>query len=105
MSNTSDTVPLKTRLCEIRGETSTVIDAAILENGDLQLSGQDVGKLPEELFGDSDYEYWLSVPRKHKDRLLLALLDQLYHGDPSAETKLKAILEAKAIPHTFDNYM
>ena len=71
MSEKPDRNPLKTKLCEIRGETSTFIDAEILENGDLQLSGQDVGKLPEEQFGDSDYEYWVTVPKEHKDRLLL----------------------------------
>lgn len=98
--------PLKISLCEDRAALmSTFIDAEILENGDLQLSGQQVGQLIEERWGDSDYEYWLTVPKEHKDRLLLVLLDQIYHGDISADVELKKTLEEKAIPHVFDNYI
>jgi hypothetical protein len=105
MSNTPDKDPLKISLCAQQGETSIYIDALILENGDLQLAGQDVGKAPLEIFGDSDYEYWLTIPCEHKDRLLLLLLDQLYHGDTSAVENLRTILKNKSIPHTFENYM
>lgn len=96
--------PLSIELCALSGETSTYIEAEILENGDLRVSGQDIGKAPQEHFGDSDYEYWLTVPGEHKDRLLLALLYQLYQDDSCAVSKLTAILEAAAIPHEFDSY-
>jgi hypothetical protein len=93
--------PLKVILVEQRGETSIHVSAAILENGDLELSGQDVGKAPSAIFGDSDYEYWLTVPAAHKDALLLALLEALYQGDPRVVSKLKAMLEDKKIPCEF----
>ena len=105
MSNAPDNGPLKITLCESRGETSTFIDAAILENGDLQLSGRDFGKAPLEHFGDIDYEYWLTVPSEHKDQLLLELLNQLYQGDIDVDTKLMDVLKAKSIPYKFDNYI
>jgi hypothetical protein len=38
----------RVQLYEQRGETSRYIDAAITENGDLLVSGQDVGKAPQE---------------------------------------------------------
>ena len=41
------------------GSTSIHIDMRIDENGNLLFSGQDIGSAPEEIFGDSDYEYWL----------------------------------------------
>ena len=63
------------------GSTSIHIDARITEEGDLLLSGQDIGEIPEKFFGDSDYEYWLTVPASEKDRLLLALLEKHYGGD------------------------
>jgi len=45
-------------LYEQRGETSRFIDASINEDGDLVVSGQDVGKAPREFWGDADYKYW-----------------------------------------------
>ncbi len=47
----------RVQLCEVRGETSVYIDAEINDQGSLVVSGQDVGKMPEEYWGDSDYEY------------------------------------------------
>jgi len=90
-------------LVEQSGETSIHISAEIRENGDLQLSGQDVGKGPQEIFDDPDYEYWLTVPAAQKDLLLLALLESLYKGDPCAISKLRELLEAKKIPVEFSS--
>jgi hypothetical protein len=50
------------KLAGIGGDTSIHIDVRIDENGDLLFSGQDIGNAPEEVFGDLDYEYWLTVP-------------------------------------------
>ena len=105
MSNAPRNSPLKIKLCEIEGETSTFIHAEILGNGNLQLAGQDLGKAPLEHFGDMDYEYWLTVPSEHKDQLLLELLSQLYQGDILVVTNLMDILKAKSIPYKFDNYI
>jgi len=105
MSNAPRNSPLKIKLCEIEGETSTFIHAEILENGNLQLAGQDLGKAPLKHFGDMDYEYWLTVPSEHKDQLLLELLNQLYQGDIFVVTKVMDILKAKSIPYKFDNYI
>jgi hypothetical protein len=62
------------------GETSVFIDAEIDEQGSLLLSGQDIGKAPEEWFGDSDYEYWVVVAASDKERVLSILLGQLAGG-------------------------
>jgi len=86
------------------GETSIRIDAEVLESGDVQVTGHDVGKAPRTFFGDSDYKYWLTVPADEKDRLVLALLETLYKGDSEAVSKLHKVLESKAILHSFNNY-
>jgi len=95
------TEPHRIVLVEQPGETSIHISAEIGQEGDLQLSGHDIGKVPREIFGDSDYEYWLTVPAAQKDRLLLALLEALYQGDACAVSKLRKMLVAKKIPCEF----
>jgi len=86
------------------GSTSIHIDMRIDENGDLLFSGQDIGNAPEEIFGDSDYEYWLTVPASEKDRLLLALLEKHYAGDASVVSTLREFMESKNIPYNFYSY-
>src|SRR5210317_2534819 len=83
------------------GSTSIHIDMRIDENGDLLFSGQDIGNAPEEIFGDSDYEYWLTVPAAEKDRLLLALIEKHYAGDALVISSLREFMESKQIPCSF----
>jgi len=49
-------------------------------------------------------EYWLTVRAINKDRVLLALLEKLYTGNPSLISNLKHYLESKSIPYEFFNY-
>ena len=86
------------------GSTSIRIDMRIDENGNLLFSGQDIGSAPEEIFGDLDCEYWLTVPASEKDRLLLALLEKHYAGDALVVSTLRALMELKEIPCSFYSY-
>ena len=86
------------------GSTSIHIDMRIDENGNLLFSGQDIGSAPEEIFGDSDYEYWLTVPAAEKDRLLLALLEKHYAGDALVISTLREFMESKQIPCSFYSF-
>ena len=86
------------------GSTSIHIDMRIDENGNLLFSGQDIGSAPEEIFGDSDYEYWLTVPAAEKDRLLLALLEKHYAGDALVISTLRKFMESKQIPCSFYSF-
>ncbi len=47
------------------------LTADITPEGDLLLSGQDLGSAVEEIWGDDDYEYWLKVPSEEKDHVLV----------------------------------
>ena len=86
------------------GSTSIYIDVRITEEDDLLFSGQDVGSDPEEIFGDTDYEYWLTVPAAEKDRLLLALLEKHYAGDALVISALRKFMESKQIPCSFYSF-
>ncbi len=56
-------------LYEERGETSRFIDADIDDQGQLVLSGYDIGKAPLEFWGDSDCEFWVVIVGEHQDTL------------------------------------
>jgi hypothetical protein len=92
-------------LYEQRGETSRFIDAEINKEGDLVVSGQDVGKAPREFWGDSDYEFWVHVRSEHKDDVLLALMEKLYGGNGSAVTDFREFLKSRGIPNEFDTWV
>ena len=94
----------KVQLYEERGETSRYIDAKITEDGALVIFGQDVGKLPQEFWGDADYEFWVHVPAQYKDDVLLALLEKLYAGNPKAVDEFRDFMRSRAIPVKFDTW-
>jgi hypothetical protein len=77
------------QLFEERGETSRFVDAEIKENGDLVVSAQDVGKAPLEWWGDSDYEFWVTVASKDKQRVFHALIGRTRKSRDSLPTELE----------------
>ncbi len=89
--------PLRVKLVEHRGSTSVFIDAKIDEEGRFVISGQDIGDLPKEHFGDSDYEYWVVVSKEEKDKVLLALIEKLYRGDSKVVSAFMDLLKSKGI--------
>jgi len=91
----------KIELVKQGGSTSIHINVRINENGDLLFSGQDIGDAPEEIFGDLDYEYWLTVPAAAKDKLLLALIEKHYAGDALVISTLRDFMESRQIPCQF----
>ena len=129
---TSNVKPGKVKLYEERGETSRYIDAEITGDGDVVISGQDIGRLPEEFWGDSDYEFWVYVPARDKDRVrqvlleklqaedrkaankyqklestdeaILALLSRLYSGNPKAVDEFKDYMRSRGIQAQFDSW-
>jgi hypothetical protein len=96
---------LRVKLVEEHGKTSIFIDAYIDNDGGLVISGQDLGEFPEKYWGDSDYEYWLTISAKDKDRVLLALLESQYKGDFKVISNFKAKLDKKKIPYDFGTWV
>ena len=92
------------QLVNVGGATSIHIDVRINDNGDILFSGQDIGSAPEAIFGDSDYEYWLTVPAAEKDRLLLTLIEKHYAGDAMVVSTLRELMESKQISCGFHSH-
>jgi len=81
------------------GGTSVFIDLEIAADGTLAMEGQDLGRAPQEVYGDSDYEYWARISPEHKDLLLITLLAEKYTGDFSAMSKFRDWLTTNEIPY------
>ncbi|HLO86245.1 MAG TPA: hypothetical protein VK203_14725 [Nostocaceae cyanobacterium] len=92
------------RLFAENGETSRYIHASIDENGDVTVIGQDIGEAPIAHWGDDDYEYWATVKQGDKDKLLLALLKQLYSGNRSAVDDFCNFCQSEGIPFNFETW-
>jgi hypothetical protein len=97
--------PCSIRLYESRGDTTILIDAEIAESGSLQVYGQDLGDAPRQFWGDSDYEYWVTIRPEYKDWVLLTLIEKLYGSNSSAVTEFQEFLRSKGIPCEFGSWV
>ena len=95
---TSDDDAKSITLLRDRGETSRFIQVKIDEEGDLIFSCQDVGKLPKQLYDDEDYEFWVTVKSRDKDRTLLCLLESIYKSNFNAVDEFRDFLKSRGIP-------
>ena len=93
------------RLFERQGETSIFIDVEIDKEGDLVLSGQDLGKVPEEYWGDSDYEYAIVVNQDQMNNLLLSLIKEKFGGNAQAFSNFREYLIKESIPYEFGSWV
>ena len=71
---------MKRNLCDERLEQVSIHVEASIGDGKLTISGQDIGPVVEEIFGDSDYEYFYSFDKANTRKLLEAF-------KPGAEMK------------------
>lgn len=92
----------KISLRETHTETdATYLDAIIDEEGKLVLEGYDIGKSVKEIWGDSDYEYWLTISREYKDTVLLWLIKERFTSD----VRFREWLDEKGIPNEFNSWV
>lgn len=70
------------------GATARSIDAYIDEKGQFVVSGQDVGEMPRAIWGDDDYEFWVTVAREHKTAVVRALVEDLGVEHVDAEDRV-----------------
>lgn len=101
MSDVADPITI----VDTKGETSVHIELRVApDTGALLLEGQDLGATPKQSFGESEYEYFLTVNADQKDRLLLELLAEKLHGDETARTTLAAWLDSHGIPYELGSW-
>lgn len=74
-------------------EEFTSIDLVLKDDGTLDLSGQDMGPIVRQVWGDSDYEYGVRIAAADLPRLAFALIAEHYRGDLSAVQKVRELAE------------
>jgi len=69
---------------------------------EFRIDTQDMGPTVEEFMGDSDYEFWTTVPKQAWGDLLLALSKEFLSNDGKATDRLRDICEKHKVQHTWD---
>jgi len=94
--------PIKKIIINIKNNEDgySELTANITEKGDLVIDGCDAGELAEEMFGDWDYEYWLTIPEKFKDTIMLHLIKDRF----SSVHEIEKWLDQLEIPSEFSSY-
>ncbi len=102
-------------LCEQKGTRISIYVDASLHDGSLTISGQDIGEAAEEFWGDSDYEYWLTLSPDATTKLFkilcagspdedpLDVLQKKFHGT-GAFSGIRAFCARHGIEAKFDSY-
>ena len=87
------------RICaEENDKSSRFIDAYIGEGGDIGFLVQDLGRTPPGFPRPGEYEYATYVEAALKDRVVLALLKELFEGKSTAAEGFKTLMEKNGIP-------
>jgi hypothetical protein len=73
------------------GENFRSVMVTLETDGTLQVDAQDMGPLVEQVWGDSDYEFWCRVPPGAVGRLAYALIRKHYAGREHAVDELRAL--------------
>lgn len=89
---------------ENTNNNTSTLEATLEADGKLVLSGCDAGPAAKEFFGDSDYEYWITVPAEARDRLLLELLKQCFGNRSTPSSDFMEWLKRLGIPYEFMSY-
>ena len=69
-----------------RADLFSKLRAGFDAEGDLVISGQDIGDIVEEHFGRDEYEYWITVPQDAMLRLATALSEVIGEVSPVGDS-------------------
>lgn len=93
-----------TLLVQRGGPTDTSVEVYISEAEDLIMEGYDIGVGPEAFYDKSDYEYVVTVKQKHKDELLVRLIQHVFSELKTPTSGFMQWLRDHDIPFEFDTW-
>jgi hypothetical protein len=98
----------KTYLTELyrqEGDNFRSVRLSVDADGSIKLDTQDMGTLVKEIWGDSDYEFWVDVPASALPKLVFVLLREKYTGRDTAVDEFRAFCKQEEIEHEWDNWV
>ena len=96
--------PLSEEIFRKEGENFRSIMINLEPDGTLMLDAQDMGPLVQQVWGDSDYEFWRRVPPEAMGKLALVLMKKLYAGREQVVDEFRGLCAAEGIPHQSGSY-
>ena len=73
------------------------------EDGSIVMDTQDIGSTADEMFGEREYEFALTIPAQALPRLAFLLLAERFQGQPDAVDRLRGLCRGEGVPHSFSN--
>src|SRR5260370_37638587 len=77
---------------------------AVHADGSVRLDAQDMGKLVEEVWGDTDYEFCVDVPATALRKLAFILLRERDAARSGAVAESRAFCRPECIEHKWKSY-
>ena len=68
--------------------------AYVGKDGDMGMHVHDLKGPP----GRDEYEYYTWVKKKHRDKLIISLMEKLYGGNDSCPEEFQSLIEQNGIP-------
>jgi len=93
-----------TSLYRKEGDPFRSIHLSVNTDGSVRLDAQDMGTRVKEVWGDSDYEFWVDVPATALRKLAFALLREKYTGQDKAVDEFRAFCKREDIEHEWNSY-
>ena len=98
-------MPERLNMMDTEGEDTWSHLAILVNDADeLVMEGHDMGPAVEDIFGEDDYEYRVTVQREHKDWLLLNLIKGVFADHPKPSSSYMEWLKEQGIPYDFSSY-
>ena len=86
------------------GKAFRSVRARVDDNG-FTIETQDLGEATKQFWGDSDYEYWTTVPREEWGNLLVAFAKEFFADDAKATDRLAEICRTHGVRHTWNSWV
>jgi hypothetical protein len=99
------TEPYFAEIYRQEGDSFRSVRVSVNDDGSVRLDAQDMGKQVEDVWGDSDYEFWVDVPATALPKLAFALLREKYAGRSGAVDEFRAFCKREDIEHKWDSYV
>jgi hypothetical protein len=94
-----------TELYRQKGDNFRSVRLSVNADGSIKLDTQDMGTIVKEIWGDSDYEFWVDVPASALHKLVFALLREKYTGRDKAVDEFRAFCKQEEIEHEWDSWV